>query len=59
LELGRVRASIFGQFDKQFGAIQVAIMVGGNVRNEIGRMFLANPVITDFEFHFFLLKKVN
>jgi hypothetical protein len=36
LELGRIRPGFFGQADEQFGALQVAIVVGGNVGDEVG-----------------------
>ena len=54
LELGCVGAGIFGEFDEHLRSIQVAVVIGGDVGDEIGGMIHANGVIVDLEFHVFL-----
>ena len=51
LELGRVRPGFFGQADEQLGALQVAVVVGGDVGDEVGGVVGANDAGADLDFH--------
>ena len=42
LELGRIRPGFFRQADEQLGPLQVAVVVGGDIGDEIGGMVCAN-----------------
>ena len=42
------------QADEHLGPVQVAIVVGGDVRDEVGGMVGANGAISNFDFHRFL-----
>jgi hypothetical protein len=55
LELGRIRARFPDKPDEHFRPFQVAVMVGSNVGNEIGRVTGSDQVIVDFYFHKYLL----
>ena len=51
LELGRVRTRVLGEADERLGALHIAVVVGGDVRDEVGGMVLSDGVVVDFEFH--------
>ncbi len=51
LELGGVRPGFFGQADQQLGALQVAIMVGGDIGDEVGGVVRADQRDANFDFH--------
>ena len=51
LELGGIGSCLFGKTDEQLGAFQVAIMIRGDVGNEVGWVIQADGVVVNFEFH--------
>jgi hypothetical protein len=55
LELGGIRAGFLRQPDEHFGALKIAVMVGGNIGDKVGGVTRADGVFADFNFHAFLL----
>jgi hypothetical protein len=53
LKFRRVGARFFGEPNQKFGAFQIAVVVGGNVRNEIGWMSQTDNAIVDLNVHIF------
>ena len=51
LELGRLRPGLFCQADKQFRPRQVAVVVGGDVGDEVGGVGWADEAVANFDFH--------
>ena len=59
LELGGIRAGLFGKADQELGPVQAAVMVGGDVCDEISGMFFSNQVIANLQFHIILHQNLN
>jgi len=51
LEFGGISTGFFCQSDKQFGTLQVAVMIRSDIGNEIGRMRQTDDMITYRNFH--------
>ena len=50
LEFGRVGSGFFRQPNQLFGALQVAVVIGGNIGNEVGRVVEAYFLVCDGNF---------
>ena len=59
LELSRVRPGFFCQADEQFCSLQIAIVVGSHIRDEIGGMILSDGAFSDLNVHRFLLMRMG
>src|SRR5271157_3792343 len=51
LELSRIGPGLFCQADQMFGAFQAAVMVSGDIRNEVTGVIIANCIRTNLDFH--------
>ncbi len=55
LEFCRICTGLFRQPDEQTGAVQIAVVVGADVGDEIGRVVPPDKMVSDLELHSVLL----
>ena len=51
LEFGRVRSGFPREANEQFGAIQIAVMIRGDISNEICRVIRYDGSVMKFDLH--------
>ena len=51
LELGGIRARFRREPDQFQRAVQIAIMISGNISDKVGGVILPDPVFANFQFH--------